>query len=66
LVNPLAEVLPGPDPTLRARLVASQAMGVGLFGLGVLLDPDVPAPADTEVRRLVALFGAALQSIITG
>lgn len=65
LVTPLTEVLPGPDPNLRARLIASQAMGVGLFGLGVLLDPDVAAPGDAELRRLLALFGAALQASIT-
>ena len=64
LVTPLADVLPGPDPDLRARLIASQVMGVGLFGLGVLLDPDVAAPGEAELRRLVALFGAALQATI--
>ena len=65
LVTPLAEALPGPDATLRARLIAAQAMGVGLFGLGVLLDPDLPPPGQAEVDRLVALFGAALQASIS-
>lgn len=65
LLNPLAEVLPGPDPALRAKMIASQAMGIGLFGLGVLLDPDAPAPDTAELERLVTMFGAAIQACIT-
>jgi AcrR family transcriptional regulator len=64
LLAPLTEALPGPDSELRARMIASQAMGVGLFGLGVLIEPDVPTPDAAELDRLVALFGAALQATV--
>lgn len=64
LLAPLTEALPGPDAELRARLIASQVMGIGLFGLGMLIEPDAPTPDTTELDRLIALFGAALQATI--
>lgn len=64
LVEPLARVLAGPDRNLKARLIASQAMGVFLFGLGTILEPDVRTLSDRELSRLVTLHGAALQAII--
>jgi hypothetical protein len=41
-------------------------MGVGLFGLGVLIEPDVAPPSADELDRLIALFGSALQASISG
>jgi AcrR family transcriptional regulator len=66
LLTPLSEALPGPDAALRARLVASQFMGIGLFGLGVLIEPDVSTPDEAQLDRMVGLFGAALQATIDG
>ncbi|MDT7692266.1 MAG: hypothetical protein QOI75_1633 [Pseudonocardiales bacterium] len=66
LLEPLAQVLPGPDAQLRAKLIAAQVMGVGLFGLGVLIEPDVAPPSAAELDRLIALFGSALQASISG
>ena len=64
LLTPLTEVLPGPDAELRARLIAGQFMGIGLFGLGVLIEPDVSTPDAAQLDRLVALLGAALQATV--
>ncbi|NMH97355.1 TetR/AcrR family transcriptional regulator [Pseudonocardia acidicola] len=65
LVDPLAAVLPGSDARLRARLIAAQVVGAGLFALGVLLEPDAGPPAADEVEDIVALMGASLQAFIT-
>ncbi|GEL18138.1 TetR/AcrR family transcriptional regulator [Pseudonocardia asaccharolytica] len=67
LIDPLVATLPGPGAWLRARLVAAQAVGFGLFAFGTLLEPDtrLPAASDIEVEDIVTLFGAALQACIT-
>ncbi|MFC5994349.1 TetR family transcriptional regulator [Pseudonocardia hispaniensis] len=67
LVDPLAATLPGPDAWLRARLVAAQAIGFGLFAFGTLLEPDtrLPAAPEVEAEEIVRLLGAALQACIT-
>lgn len=64
LIEPLAKVLPGPEAELRARLISSQIMGFGMFGLGVLIEPDSPPPSEPQLTRMVALFGAILQASI--
>jgi AcrR family transcriptional regulator len=65
VVEPLSAVLQGPDAGLRASLIASQIMGFGMFDLGVLVEPDVAPPSDSEIEHLIILFGAALQAAIT-
>jgi hypothetical protein len=40
-------------------------MGVGLFGLGLLTDPDAVPPGETERERLIELLAAALQISIS-
>ena len=40
------------------------ALRGGLFGLGMLIEPDAPRPDAAQLDRLVALFGAALQATI--
>lgn len=65
IIEPISAILPGPDAELRARLIASQIMGFGMFDLGVLVEPDVAPPTDSEIERLIILFGAALQASIT-
>jgi AcrR family transcriptional regulator len=64
LIRPLTEALPGPDAELRAKLISAQFMGVGLFGLGLLTDPDSPPPSENECERLVELLAATLQTSI--
>jgi AcrR family transcriptional regulator len=64
LTDPLCAVLPGPDPQLRAQVISSQLMGIGMFGLGILTDPDTPPPAPEEIERMVQLLGRAVQAII--
>ncbi|HZZ52002.1 MAG TPA: TetR family transcriptional regulator [Pseudonocardia sp.] len=65
LIRPLTETLPGPDAEIRAKLISAQFMGVGLFGLGLLTDPDAVPPGETERERLIELLAAALQISIS-
>lgn len=59
-VEPLAPRLSGPDADLRARLVSAQIAGlidaVAIFGDAVI--------ADVDRKRLSAVYGVALQSLI--
>jgi AcrR family transcriptional regulator len=66
LTRPLAQVLPGPGAEMRAKLISAQFMGVGLFALGLLTDPEAPLPSDTDQQRLVNVLAGALQACING
>lgn len=62
IVDPIAARLSGPDPRLRARLIAALITGL-LNGLWVLEDPElVDAPTDAVVDR----YGAAIQTLLDG
>ncbi|SFL29928.1 TetR/AcrR family transcriptional regulator [Geodermatophilus ruber] len=65
ITDPLAAVLHGPDAQLRARLIAAQIMGFGLFAFGTLIDPDAPSPNPDALARTVDVFATALQACIT-
>lgn len=65
LIAPLAEVLQGADADMKARLIGSQIMGVGLFGLNVLVDlNESPGDDPMQIERLISLLGAAIQAVI--
>jgi AcrR family transcriptional regulator len=66
LICPLTEALPGPGAEIRAKLISAQFMGVGLFGLGLLTDPDAPLPNKTDQQRLVNMLARTLQVCING
>jgi AcrR family transcriptional regulator len=59
-VEPLAPRLGGPDPVLRARLIAAQIAGL-IDAIAILADPIV---VDADRDRLAEVFGAAIQSLI--
>ncbi|MCW2751525.1 MAG: putative TetR-family transcriptional regulator [Aeromicrobium sp.] len=59
-VTPMAPNLKGPDPQLRARLVAAQLSGL-LDALAIFPDESI-THADRD--RLVELYGAAIQLLI--
>lgn len=64
LIRPLTETLGGPDAEIRAKVISAQFMGVGLFGLGLLTDPDSAPPGTAERERLVELVAATFQTSI--
>jgi AcrR family transcriptional regulator len=66
LLRPLTEALPGPDAEIRAKLISAQFMGVGLFALGLLTDPDASVPDATEQERMIELLAGTLQAGISG
>ncbi|WP_084962763.1 TetR/AcrR family transcriptional regulator [Thermoactinospora rubra] len=57
VIEPLAALLPGPDPQARARLVTTVFIGIGTMRR--LLGPEVPTEADVD--RLTAVFEQALR-----
>ena len=59
-IEPLAPRLVGPDPELRARLVAASVSG--LLDAVAILNDRLIVEASTE--RLVDLYGASIQAII--
>ncbi|WP_232676530.1 TetR family transcriptional regulator [Nocardioides sp. R-C-SC26] len=62
IIAPLAPRLAGPEPELRARLVAAQVSGL-LDAIALLGDARiVSASTDT----LVELYGAAIQTLVDG
>lgn len=61
-IEPLAPRLVGPDPELRARLVAASVSG--LLDAVAILNDRLIVEASTE--RLVDLYGASIQTIIDG
>jgi hypothetical protein len=60
-VEKLGNRLPGPDPVLRARLVAAQVAGL-LSSLSLSDDQFREHDRDTVVR----IYGRAMQSSLTG
>lgn len=54
----------GPDAEIRLRLIAGILLGVGMFSLGALTDPDRPPlgddDADTVVRCLAELLAVCV------
>jgi AcrR family transcriptional regulator len=64
--EPWSEVLEGPDVDLRARLIGSIGMGIGLFALGALVDIGPrPLTAD-EIERITPYLAALLEVCVTG
>ncbi|WP_319458274.1 TetR/AcrR family transcriptional regulator [Mycobacterium sp. RTGN3] len=63
--EPLTAVLSGPNPQVRAKVMVSQMIAIGLFAFGLLLDPDGPKPSAEEIDEITRMFGAALQASIT-
>lgn len=59
-IRPIAPRLSGPDPELRARLIAAQVSGL-LDAVAILADSTLVA-ADTE--RLIELYGASIQALV--
>lgn len=62
LVGSLLEVLEGPDAELRAALVGSQVVGLGLLRYVAVVEPL----ASAGVEEVVALVGPALQRLVDG
>lgn len=63
--DPLTAVLPGPNPEVRAKVMVSQMLSLGLFALGALFDPDGQPPSTDDIDEITRLFGAALQACIS-
>lgn len=63
--GPLAAVLPGPDAKVRAKVIGSQILALGLFALGTLFEPEGGSAGAEEIDEITRLFGAAIQACIT-
>jgi len=63
--DPLAAVLPGPNPQVRAKVIVSQILGFGLFALGTLFEPEGGLAGAEDIEEITRVFGAALQACIT-
>jgi AcrR family transcriptional regulator len=61
IVTPLAQRLPGPDPELRARLIAAQ---IGGLLMSICLSERTSPPLDDEVA--LEHYANALQTLIDG
>lgn len=63
--DPLAAVLPGPHPHVRARVIVSQILAFGLFALEAIFEPEVGPASVENIDEIARLFGAAIQVCIT-
>jgi AcrR family transcriptional regulator len=57
---PWAAELSGPDVDLRARIIVGLLLGVGLFTVGALTDPDKPPVEPAESDALVGYLARML------
>jgi AcrR family transcriptional regulator len=60
IVEPLAELLTGPDKLIRAHLIAAQVTGL-LNELWILEQPEL---VRTPPEKLIKLYGDAIQAIV--
>lgn len=62
VIGRIAAVLDRPDPALRATLVGSQLVGMGMVRYVLRVEPLASAPADT----LIGAYGPTVQRYLTG
>lgn len=65
VTEPWSALLTGEDADVRLRLGLSLSMGVGLFGLGTLLNPDQSPLPDEEIRRMAPYLARMLAVLLT-
>jgi AcrR family transcriptional regulator len=64
ILRPWSKEITGPDAELRVRLVAGVLLGVGMFSLGALVDPDRPPLGSEDAERMVHHLAALLSVCI--
>lgn len=66
IVSPWRARLTDEDAEVRIRLLTSLTMGVGLFGLDVLLDPDAPGLPAQQSERMAHYLGKMISACLDG
>lgn len=62
--SPLAAVLPGPNPHVRAKVIVAQMLAMLAFVLGALFEPDGGLAGDENLEEITRLHGLAFQACI--
>lgn len=63
--NPLAAVLPGPSPQVRAKVIVSLMLAQLMFALGALFEPEGGLAGADNIDEITRLYGLAIQACIT-